>query len=45
MSNEEYVILGLKRFVATLFFKCTILGSVSNKDAIEMADELLKELD
>ena len=42
MSNEEYVVLGWKRLIATLFFKHT---GLTNIDAIEMADKLLKDLD
>ncbi|KKL21852.1 hypothetical protein LCGC14_2441270 [marine sediment metagenome] len=44
MSNEEYTILELKRFFATLYFKYTTRGS-STERCIEMADELIKELD
>ena len=43
MSNE-YVVLGLKRFVATLFFKHHH-PMLSNADAIKAADKLLKDLD
>ena len=42
MSNEEYVVHELKRLIATLYFKYS--GS-NNKDAIEFADKLLKDLD
>ena len=44
MSNEEYAVLELKRFLATLYFKYTIKG-VSTKECISMADKLIKELD
>ncbi len=44
MSNEEYAVLELKRFLATLYFKYTIRGS-STERCIEMADELIKKLD
>ena len=42
MSNEEYVIFGLKRLLATLYFKHT---GLPNTEAIGCADELLRELD
>ena len=44
MSNEEYAVLELKRFLATLFFKHHRPG-LSNADAIKAADKLIKELD
>ena len=44
MSNEEYTVLGWKRLIATLFFKHEFTMA-TNKEAIEMADQLLKDLD
>ena len=44
MSTEEYAILEMKRFFATLYFKYTS-DSFTTKECIEMADELLKDLD
>ena len=43
MSNEEYAVYELKRFLATLYFKYTTVST--DKKAIELADNLLKELD
>jgi hypothetical protein len=42
MSDMEYQLLGLKRFVATLFFKYTT--ETSNEESIALADQLLKDL-
>ena len=44
MSNDEYTILELKRLIATLYFKYVASELISNEDAIEMADKLLKDL-
>ena len=44
MSSEEYNTLQFKRLIATLFFKHEF-KMATNKEAIEMADKLLKDLD
>ncbi len=44
MSNDEYTILEMKRFFATLYFKYTS-DSFTTKECIRLADELIKELD
>ena len=43
MSNDEYAVLELKRFFATLYFKYTTVQST--EECIRMADRLIKELD
>ena len=45
MSNDEYTILEMKRFLATLFFKFMAEDDIPNEEAIRQADALIKELD
>ena len=44
MSNDEYVLFELKRFIAVLYFKYTT-SHLPDDECIKLADKLLKELD